>query len=234
MKRRTRKDLTIAITLALATLGLLLAAGGAEAATLNLKCSGKGEQVKAQEYTSASCAVEAGKTRNIEGVLRNDKNKPVAGTLKVTFSKWIPQGNDSFSITPEKTIEIKAAANGKFKVPNVTTKTEETVFIEAIGDPDAELSAVSQEVNIQRYVTATAKAIGGGKVKVTVQGAEPPFKIAITDESGYYVSGGSPRKASKAGTAVFNLHGARGTFNIYVDAGDLGDLYYIDAKSFRL
>jgi hypothetical protein len=84
-------------------------------------------------------------------------------------------------------IEIKAAANGKFKVPNVTTKTEETVFIEAIGDPDSELSAVAQEVNIQRYVTA-----------------------------------------------VFNLHGARGTFNIYVDAGELGDLYYIDTKSFTL
>ena len=35
MKRRTRKDLTIALTLALAILGLLLGAGGAEAATLN-------------------------------------------------------------------------------------------------------------------------------------------------------------------------------------------------------
>ena len=113
----------------------------------------------------------------------------------------------------------------------MTTKTEETVFIEAVGDADSELSAVTQEVNIQRYVTATAKKLGGGKVKVTVQGAERPFKVAITDESGYYVSGGSPRKASKAGTAVFNLHGARGTFNIYVDAGELGDLYYLDAKS---
>jgi hypothetical protein len=38
MKRRTRKDLTIALSLALAVLGLLLTAGGAEAATLNLKC----------------------------------------------------------------------------------------------------------------------------------------------------------------------------------------------------
>jgi len=32
MKRRNRKDLTIAITLALAVVGLLLSAGGAEAA----------------------------------------------------------------------------------------------------------------------------------------------------------------------------------------------------------
>jgi hypothetical protein len=34
MKRRTRKDLTIALALALAVLGLLLTAGGAEAAIL--------------------------------------------------------------------------------------------------------------------------------------------------------------------------------------------------------
>jgi hypothetical protein len=225
---------SISLLFALGALGLLAFAVSAQAATLNLKCSGTGPQNKAQEYETASCAVAAGQKRNIEGVLRNDKNKPVAGTLKVTFSKWIPQGDSSYSITPEKTIEVKAAASGKFKVPNVTTKTEETVYIEAIGDADSELSTVTQEVNIQRYVTATAQKLGGGKVKVTVQGAAPPFKVAITDESGYYVSGGSPRKASKAGAAVFNLHGARGTYNIYVDAGELGDLYYLDAKPFKL
>jgi hypothetical protein len=225
---------SVILSLIAAIVALLAFAGSAEAATLTLKCSGTGPQSKAAEYSTAECAVAAGQKRNIEGVLRNDKNKPVAGTLMVTFSNWIPQGNSSYSITPEKTIEIKAAASGKFKIPNVTTKTEETVFIEAVGDADSELSAVSQEVNIQRYVTATAQKLGGGKVKVTVQGAESPFKVAITDESGYYVSGGSPRKASKAGTAVFNLHGARGTFNLYVDAGELGDLYYLDTKSFKL
>jgi hypothetical protein len=135
MKRRTRKDLTIALALALAALGLLLTAGGAEAATLNLKCSGKGEQVKAQEYETAQCVVEAGQKRNIEGVLRNDKNKPVAGTLNVTFSNWEP---------------------------------------------------------------------------------------------------GSPRKANKAGVAIFTLRGAHGTLGINVDAGELTDLYYLDAKEFTL
>lgn len=69
---------------------------------------------------------------------------------------------------------------------------------------------------------------------MTVQGAALPFKVAITDESGYHVSGGSPRKATKAGTAVFDLHGQSGTFNIYVDAGEVGDLYYLDPKSFKL
>jgi hypothetical protein len=227
-------DKRVTLSLVAAVVALLAFAASAQAATLTLKCSGKGPQSKAQEYSTAECTVAAGQKRNIEGVLRNDKNKPVAATLKVTFSKWIPQGGGSFAITPERTIEIKSAANGKFKVPNVTTTTEETVYIEAIGDPDSELSPVTQEVNIQRYVTATAKKIGGGKVKVTVSGAAPPLKIGITEESGYFVSGGAARKASKAGTAVFNLGSQRGTFNIYIDAGELGDLYYFAPKPFKL
>ncbi|HJZ35636.1 MAG TPA: hypothetical protein VJ204_05110 [Solirubrobacterales bacterium] len=233
MKRRTRKDLVIALTLALAVVGLLLTAGGAEAATLNLKCSGKGVQNKAQEYETAQCGVEAGKTRNIEGVLRNDKNKPVAGTLNVTFSNWEPQGNGAYDITPYKTIEVKSSANGKFKIPNVTAKTEETVFIEAVGDGESELSTVTQEVNIQRIVTATAKVLGGGKVKVTVKGIEGPFKVSIGSE-GYPVSGGAARKANKAGVTTFNLGHAYGTLGIFVDAGELTDLYYIDSHPFKL
>ncbi|HTT94648.1 MAG TPA: hypothetical protein VMF55_08240 [Solirubrobacterales bacterium] len=226
-------DKPVILSLVLAIVALLALAGSAQAATLTLKCSGKGPQNKAQEYETAECAVAAGQKRNIEGVLRNDKNKPVAGTLKVTFSAWIPQGEGAYDITPEKTVEIKAAANGKFKIPNVTTKTEETVFIEAVGDGDLELSTVVQEVNIQRYVTATAKKLGGGKVQVTVTGIEGPFKVAITEEYGYPASGGAARKA-KHGKATFNLHGQHGTFGISVDAGELSDLYYIDAKPFKL
>jgi hypothetical protein len=48
------------------------------------------------------------------------------------------------------------------------------------------------------------------------------------------VSGGAPRKANKAGVAVFNLGHASGTFGIYVEAGELTDLYYLDAKPFKL
>jgi hypothetical protein len=233
MKRRTRRDLTIALTLALAALGLLLTAGGAEAATLTTKCSGKGVQNKAQEYETAQCVVEAGKTRDIEGVLRNDKNKPVAGTLKVTFSNWEPQGNGAYDITPYKTIEVKSTANGKFKVPNVTTSTEETVYIEALEDGESELSVVTTEVNIQRLVTATVKTSGGGNVKVTIKGAAAPFKIGITEEGGYFVSGGAAKKASKAGVATFHLRSTYGMVNVFFEAGELGDLYYFTGKSFK-
>lgn len=233
MKRRTRRDLTIALSLALAIVGLLLAAVGAEAATLTTKCSGKGVQNKAQEYETAQCVVEAGKTRNIEGVLRNDKNKPVAGTLKVTFSNWEPQGGGAYDITPYKTIEVKSSASGKFTIPKVTTKTEETVFIEAIGDAESELSTVTAEVNIQRLVTATVKTSGGGNVKVTIKGAAAPFKIGITEEEGYFVSGGAATKASKAGVATFHLRSTYGKLNVFFEAGELGDLYYFAGKSFK-
>jgi hypothetical protein len=233
MKRRTRKDLTIALGLALAALGLLLTAGRAEAATLNLKCSGKGVQTKAQEYETAQCGVEAGKTRNIEGVLRNDKNKPVAGTLNVTFSNWEPQGNGAYDITPYKTVAVKSSANGKFTIPKVTTTTEETVFIEAVGDGESELSTVTQEVNIQRIVTLRGKKLGGGKVQVTVKGLGAPAKVALRLED-YPVSGGAGRKPNKAGVAIFNLHGQHGTFGIWLEARELEDLYYVDSQPVTL
>jgi nitrogen regulatory protein PII len=180
MKRRTR---IASIVLALVALAFLALAASAGAATLTTKCSGNGPQNKAQEYETASCAVRAGEKRKIEGVVRNDKNKPVAAALKVTFSKWVPAGNSAFDITPEKTVEIKAGANGKFTIPT-TTATEETVFIEAVEDADLELSPVTAEVNVQRLVTATAKKLGGGKVQVTVKGASSPVKVGITEEEG--------------------------------------------------
>lgn len=231
MKCRARKTLTLA--LALAALGLLALAAGAQAATLTTKCSGKGPQNKGQEYETASCTVEAGQKRNVEGVVRNDKNKPVAATIKVTFSAWEPQGEGAYDITPQKTIEVKSGANGKFKVPNVTTKTEETLFIEAIGDGEAELSTVYTEVNIQRLVTAKVKKLGGGKVKVTVKGAEAPFKVAVTEE-GYPASGGSARKASKAGVATFHLRNTYGELGVLLEAGELTDLYYFTGATFKL
>jgi hypothetical protein len=228
MKRCTSKSLTLAV----AALALLAFAASAQAASLNLKCSGKGPQNKAQEYETASCAVAAGEKRSIEGVLRNDKNKPVAGALKVTFSNWIPQGGGAYDITPEKTVEIKTPASGKFQVP-VTTTSEMTVYIEAVEDGESELSAVTQEVNIQRLVSLRGKALGGGRVKVTEKGATGPVKVSLEDE-GYPVSGGAARKVNKAGAAIFNLHGAHGTFGLYLDAGELTDLYYVDSQPIKL
>jgi hypothetical protein len=227
--RRARKSMIVA--LAVAALGVLGLVSSAQAASLNLKCSGKGPQTKAQEYSTASCQVEAGQKRSIEGVLRNDKNKPVASKLKVVLSEWVPQGGGAFDITPYKEFEVKSAANGKFKIPNLTTKTEETVFIEALSSEDAGVSPVTTEVNFQRIVTATVKK-QGTSVKVTIKGAAAPLKIGITEEEGYFVSGGAAKKTNKAGVAIFHLGNQHGLFNVFFEAGELTDLYYFVAKRF--
>jgi hypothetical protein len=219
--------------LVVAALGCLALAASASAASLTTKCSGKGPQTKAQEYSTASCTVEAGQKRNIEGVLRNDKNKPVASTLKVVYSEWVPQGGGAYDITPYKEFEVKSAANGKFKIPNVTTESEQTVFIEALGSEDAEVSPVTTEINFQRLVTATVKK-QGSTVKVTIKGAAAPLKVGITEEEGYFVSGGTARKANKAGVATFHLGAQHGKFNVFFEAGELTDLYYFAGKSFSL
>jgi hypothetical protein len=116
------------------------------------------------------------------------RREQVARTLNVTFSNWEPQGSGTYDITPYKTVEVKSSANGKFEIPNVTTKTEETVFIEAVGDGESELSTVTQEVNIQRIVTLRG----------------------------------------------FNLHGQHGTLGIWLEAGELEDLYYVDSQPVTL
>jgi hypothetical protein len=66
-----------------------------------------------------------------------------------------------------------------------------------------------------------------------VKGASLPVKVSLEDE-GYPVSGGAPRKVNKAGAAIFDLHGRHGTFGLFLDAGELTDLYYVDSQPVRL
>jgi hypothetical protein len=75
--------------------------------------------------------------------------------------------------------------------------------------------------------------LGGGKVTVKVKGIEGPFKVSIGSE-GFPVSGGAARKANKAGVTTFSLGRAHGTLGIFVDAGELTDLYYVDSHPFKL
>lgn len=232
MSRLTRRTTS---TLALVVIGLVLlwAASGADAASLAIKCSGEGPQNKAQEYETASCAVAPGEKRTVEGVLRNDKNKPVAGKLMVTFSTYIPAGGGAYDVTPQKHIEIQASASGKFKIPvSAPATTESALYIEALGDETKEVTPVAQEVEIMRYVTAVAKKLGGGKVRVTVKGIPGTVKIGITEE-GYPATGGATRKA-KNGVATFDLGSDHGTFGILVQGGAVTELYYIDSKPFTL
>jgi hypothetical protein len=227
----TRTARRVLVSLCLAAIASLALVASASAATVTLKCGGKGAHNKSSDGT-VICAALPGKARNIEGVLRNDKNKPVDGKLSVTFSEWIPQDEDSFSVTAFKTVTVSANAAGKFTIP-VKTTSKISLAIEAVGDEKKEISAAGAAAEVELELQTTVKKLGGGRVQVTVKGSKVPLKIGITEESGYYVHGGTAKKAA-SGVASFNLGSARGTLYVYVDAGILSDLFWPSRPSFKL
>jgi hypothetical protein len=204
---------------------LALLASAAQASEVALKCDGKGPRNKDSAGT-VLCAAAPGKARVVSGVLRNDAGKPIAGKVTVTFANWIPAGGGSFSVTPESTQTIAANGNGQFSVP-VKTATKVTVYFESVADEKLGVSPVKAQADVSRQLLTTIKKLGGGKVKFTAKGAgKIPLKLYILDSSGYELSGVKPKKASKAGSATFDLGGMHGEFSCYVDAGIYGDLFW--------
>jgi hypothetical protein len=226
-RRTVRRALLVVAAAVLAALALAATAG---ASAIKLKCGGAGGHTQSTE--GPVCAALPGKARSLEGVLRDDSNKPTAGKVSVTFANWILQGDDAFSITPEKTITVSANAAGKFTVP-VKTTGKVTVTVEAVADEKQGVTASSAVAEVDLELQTTVKKLGGGRVKVTVKGTQEKLKIGITDETGYYVHGGTPKKAAN-GVASFDLGSAHGGFDVYIDAGALSDLFWPDKPSFRL
>jgi hypothetical protein len=215
-----------------AILGLLAFAASASASQISLKCGGKGPRNRDSAGTIL-CA-EPGKSRLVTGSLRNDAGKAVAGKVAVTVSNWIPTGEGSFKIVAGKPQTIAASAAGKFSYL-VKTATKVSVKFEALGDEALGVSPVAAQADVSRQLLGRVKKLGGGRVKITVKGTTQRLKIAVTDEYGYEVAGGKLRKASKGGSAVFDLGNVHGKFSYYVDAGELGDLFwYGRPPSFRL
>lgn len=232
MIRRARRRTAIALT---ATgLGLALFASAAQAAEVDLACAGKGPRNKDSAGTIL-CAAAPGKARVISGVLRNDAGKPVAGKVTVTFANWVPVGNDSFSIKPEAATTVSASGNGQFSIP-VKTATKVTVYVEAVADTALGVSPVKVQADVSRQLVTTIKKLGGGKVKLTVKGAgKTPLTLYVLSSEGYELSGVKPKKADKAGSAIFDLGSMRGEFSYYVDAGVVGDLFWEGARpTFKL
>ncbi len=223
MNRRARSRLAIALTAA--GVSIALAASAAQAAEIDLACAGKGPRNKDSAGT-ALCAAAPGKARVVNGVLRNDAGKPVAGKVAVTFANWIPAGSESFSIKPESTQTIAANANGQFSVP-VKTATKVTVYFEAVADEKLGVSPVKAQADVSRQLAVTLKKLGGGRLTLTVKGAgSTPLKLYVLDSAGYELSGVPAKKANKAGSASFDLGSRHGEFSYYVDAGALGDLFW--------
>ena len=232
MIRRVRRRTATAL---FATgLSLALIASAAHAAEIDLACAGKGARNKDSAGT-VLCAAAPGKARVISGVLRDDAGKPVAGKVTVTFANWVPVGNDSFSIKPEATTTVSASGSGQFSI-SVKTATKVTVYVEAVADTALGVSPVKVQADVSRQLLTTIKKLGGGKVKLTVKGAgKTPLKLYVLSAEGYELAGVKPKKADKAGSAIFDLGSMRGEFSYYVDAGLLSDLFWEGARpTFKL
>jgi hypothetical protein len=226
---RSPRPVRVVVLLTVAV--LLTFAAAASASKITLKCAGKGPHNRDSAGT-VLCA-EPGKSRLVSGSLLSDANKPVGGEIAVTISRWIPSGEGFYTITPGKTFTIDANSQGKFSLA-VKTATKVSVKFEAVADQALGVSPVAAQADVSRQLLGTVKKLGGGRVRVTVRGTTHPLKIAIVDESGYEARGGKLRRA-KGGSAVFDLGNQHGKFSYYVDAGELGDLFWYGKNpSFRL
>ena len=204
------------LIVALAALSLLAFAASASASSITLKCGGKGKRNKDSAGT-VLCAAKPGKARTLEGVVRDDSNKPVAGKVSITLSKWIPHGG-YYSVEAYKTVTVNANGAGKFSYP-AKTSTKLSLRFETAG--------VIAEAEVSRELQVKVKKLGGGKVKLTVKGAgKIPLKLYLVDESGYELPGTKAKKPNKAGTATFDVGRYHGPFSYYVDAGEYGDLFW--------
>lgn len=230
MNRSTVRRL--ALLASLAALGLLTCAVTASAAEIKLACAGKGSRNK-DSAGVVLCAAAPGKARTVSGSVRDDAGKPVAAQVLVTLIAWKPAGDGAFSLTPVATKTIVAAANGEFSVP-VKTATRLNIKFETVADVKLGVSAALAEAQVSQQLAVKLKKLGGGKVKFTVKGASP-VKVYVLDSSGYEIPGVKPKRASKAGVAIFDLGNRHGEFSYYVDVGALADLYWEDPrKTFKL
>ncbi len=200
----------------LVALAALALAASAAASTIALECGGKGKHNRDSAGT-VLCAAKPGKARTIEGVVRDDSNKPVAGPVTVKLSKWTPKGG-YYSVEEFKTVTVHANAAGKFSYA-AKTATKLTLGFEAAG--------AFAQAEVSRELQVKVKKLGGGKVKLTVKGAgKIPLKLYLLDESGYEIPGTKGKKADKGGSAVFDVGSFHGKASYYVDAGEYGDLFW--------
>ncbi len=204
----------VVLAVVLASLAFAASAG---ASTISLKCGGKGPRSQSSP-SSISCAAQPGKARTIEGVVRDDTNKPVAGPVTVTLSKWVPQDGDSYSIEKYKTLTVAADGAGKFSYA-AKTETKDSIAFEAAG--------ATAEAEVARELQVTVKKLGGGKVQVSAKGAgKAKIKMFLVDESGYEVPGTKGKNLGKSGTAVFDLGRFHGSFSWVFEAGIYTDLFW--------
>jgi hypothetical protein len=231
-RRRTRPTILAVAGL----LGLALTVPAiADAATVELRCAGKGPRNKDSAGT-VLCAANPGKARKVAGTARNDAGQPVAGKLTITYSSWTPAKGGGYTVKPTRTREVVANADGGFSFSS-NTKTRESMRVDLAADPDLGIAGgASAQAQVSRRLTTKVKKLGGGKIRITVKGTKHrPLKVYVLDPNGYELSGVKPRKADRKGRAKFDLGSLRGQFSIYVDSGVYEDLFWYGGRpKFRL
>ncbi len=233
MTRPTRPRATALLTcLALAVTAFAAAPAGA--ATLRLRCAGRGPRAVDSAGT-VHCAGSSSRGRAISGTVRNDTGQPVAARLVVTYSRWIPAGT-GYTVRAHATRELTAKADGSFSFTD-NPATRESIRVDVVADPALGIAyGASAQAQISRKLDVSLAKLGGGAVRVTVKGTRVrPIKVWILSESGYQLPGVRPKNVDGRGQASFNLGSMRGRFAYYVDAGVYDDLFwYLGRPPFRL
>lgn len=215
---------------------LALAATGAQAATVTLRCVGRGARNRDSAGT-VLCAGSPSKGRVIAGVVRNDAGQPVAAKLSVTYSPWAPvPGGTGYTVRAGATREVTAAGDGSFSFRS-NPATRESIRVDVVADAALGIAGgASAQAQVSRKLGVTLAKLGGGAVRITVKGTRiRPIKVWILDATGYQLPGVRPRNVDGRGQASFNVGSMRGRFTYYVDAGVYDDLFwYLGRVPFRL
>ncbi len=214
--------------------GAVAAAGGAsaQAASVSLRCSGKGPRNKDSAGT-VLCAGSPSKGRTLAGAVKDDAGNPVAARLTVTFSRWDPAPGGGFYVRPRATKTIAADSSGRFTIKD-NPATKESIRVDVVADATLGVSGASAFAEISRKLNVRIARLGGGVVRFTVTGTRArPIKVWVTDSSGYQVSGIKPKKIDGKGQAAFNLSRIPSALRLsyFVDAGDsLNDLFWYQSR----
>jgi len=213
-----------ALLACVAALGLLAATGSAaQAATVTLRCAGKGPR-NSDSAGTVLCASST-KGRTLAGVVKNDAGRPVAARLTVTFSSWTPTADGAYAITTRATQTIAAKADGTFSIKD-NPATKESIRVDVGADATLGVSGGAfAQSDMSRELTVKIAKLGHGVVRFTVTGTtHRPLKVWVLDDSGYPVAGVKAKNVNRKGQATFNL-------SHFVDPGRvLGDLFWDQSR----
>jgi hypothetical protein len=219
--------------LAIASMALLAAFGAtAQASSVTLRCAGRGPRNRDSADTTLCASSPKGRT--IAGVVKDDAGKPVAARLSVTYSRWIPTGDSSFSVKVYMTKEVAAKGDGSFSFAS-NPATKESIRVDVVADEALGVSGGAfAEAEVSRRLVVRIAKLGGGMVRFTVTGTRHrPLKVYVLDSSGYQLSGIKPKNANGRGQATFDLHTLPAGYSLtyFVDAGDsLNDLFWYQSR----